>query len=180
MHDENNVLDVSTKDELFQFVMMRQIFLLFGQKLIDTSNADEVFDSINEKEIVLPTGKRVKVKLYKDEQKVYVSQIQNSLLTYITINIFEGVKRYCNKTNQHSKFTNQKWYLYFYIIRNSISHDMRVNFGRIAKKSLPVQYNTAILTFEDAGKPLEPIFFDTHIFWHLTLDLMNFIDEDLN
>lgn len=179
MLDENNVLDVSTKDELFQFVMMRQIFLLFGQKIINTSNADEVFDSINGKEITLPTGKHVKVKLYKDEQQVYISQIHNSLLTYITINIFEGVKRYCNKTNQHSKFTNKNWYLYFYIIRNSISHDMRINFGRIPKKSLPVQYKTAILTFEDAGKPLDSIFFDVHIFWHLTLDLMNFIKEDL-
>ena len=29
MLDENNVLNVSTKDELFQFVMMRQVFLLF-------------------------------------------------------------------------------------------------------------------------------------------------------
>jgi hypothetical protein len=56
---------------------------------------------------------------------------------------------------------------------------MRVNFGRISKKMLPVTYRTATLVSDDEGKSLNNNFFDSHIFWHLTMDIMMFIKDEL-
>lgn len=175
---DNKTLDVKTKDELFQFVTMRQMFLFLQFYLIEKLDKEKVYGNIDGMTLKIGDD-TIKLHYFEDEMDAYISSFQWAVLGHNTVNIFEGIRRYCNNTKQFSKFKNQPWYLYFKIVRHSFSHDCRWNFNEKDESEFPVKYDDCCLYYNWNKKPMTSDGFSIVTFWHLTKDVLNFIKNEL-
>jgi hypothetical protein len=92
------------------------------------------------------------------------------LLTYLHTLIrapFELLSDYCEDFDRESpgqalleKMKSEPWYGVAYIVRNAVSHNFRIEFGKLRDK-IPVSWHTTTITADMEGRPLTP-----EIFWH--------------
>ena len=107
------------------------------------------------------------------------------LLTYLHTLIrapFELLSDYCEDFDQAasgssllSQLKSQQWYAVAYIVRNAVSHNFRIEVGRMRSK-LPIRWRTVEITAQMDGQPMTAA-----IFWHrpgyeLFLEMRAFAD----
>lgn len=171
-------LDVQSASELKQFIVMRQMFVILQFYLIEKLNKDKVYENIDGMEIEL-YGSKIKLHYFRDEMDAYLSDFQWAVLSNYTVNIFEGIKRYCKMSGQWDKFQKEQYFTYFYVVRNSFSHDSRWNFGKIKYKNFPLKYKKHIIYFNEQKQPMASQGYSFESFWHLTNEILGFVDKKL-
>lgn len=92
------------------------------------------------------------------------------LLTYLHTLIrapFELLSDYCEDFDQVapgssllSQLKAQSWYAVSYIVRNAVSHNFRIELGKMRSK-LPIRWRTVEITAQMDGQPMTAA-----IFWH--------------
>lgn len=175
---ENKTLIVNNKDDLIQFITMRQMFTLLQYFLIHKLDMEKVYEVTDKMTVKIGTD-TVKLTFFPDEIEAYRSSFQWAVLSHFTTNIFEGVKRYCKKTNQYDKMKKQGWFLYFKTLRHSFSHDCRWAFRNVPKDKFPIKYHNSILHSDLDDKPISSEQYDIVTFWELTKDVRNFVSDKL-
>ena len=175
---ENKTLIVNDKNDLLQFITMRQVFTLLQFFLINKLDMEKVYDVTND--MVVDIGdEKVRLKLYSEEKEAYRSSFQWAVLSHFTTNIFEGVKRYCLKTNEYEKMKSQEWFMFFKTVRHSFSHDCRWAFRDVPLDKFPIKYKNSVLNIKLKDEPMSSEYFDVTTFWNLTKDVQKFIREKL-
>lgn len=175
---ENKTLIVNSKEDLLQFIMMRQTFLLLQYFLIHKLDMEKVYEVTDGMTLKIDND-TIKLKFYPDELDAYRSSFQWAVLSHFTVNIFEGVKRYCLKTNQYDKMKRQDWFLFFKIIRHSFSHDSRWAFRDIPQDKFPIKYYDSTLSYALNEEPMSSKEYNLSIFWKLTKNVYNFVKVEL-
>lgn len=86
--------------------------------------------------------------------KIALSELYDTVHRAALKELFEITKAYCEERGQLSLMQAQPWYEFWRIIRNSFSHDMRLNFNSYDKSVLPVFWSGVMLDLSLEGKPL--------------------------
>ena len=157
---------------------MRQMFVILQFYLIDKLDRDKVYENIDGMKIKM-FDQTVKLTFFSDEMEIYFSSLQWSALSHYTVNIFEGIKRYCKMSGQWDKFQKESYFTYFYIVRNSFSHDSRWNFGNIKSDKFPITYKKSKIFHNEEKQPMTSQVYGLESFWHLTNEIISFIDQKL-
>lgn len=76
-----------------------------------------------------------------DLLKLAVDQFRNSVLRNCMKEIFEQVKLFGAETNQEQIIRTAPWYQFLRVIRNCLSHDMKLKFRRYDMKKLPISWS---------------------------------------
>ncbi len=171
-------LDVKSPSQLKQFITMRQMFVILQFYLMDKLDREKVYENIDGMEIQM-YGQKVKLTFFDDEMEMYFSSLEWSALSHYTVNIFEAIKRYCKMTGQWDKFQQESYFTYFYVVRNSFSHDSRWNFGKIKSDQFPIAYKKSQIFYNEEKQPMTSQGFGLGSFWHITNEIISFIDEKL-
>ena len=82
------------------------------------------------------------------------------LLRNFTLDLYEAVQRYCDKTGQASKIRAQPWYQFARMIRNSLTHTQRWDFRKADLKVLPVSWRGKKINASMNGQILSFTFYD--------------------
>ncbi len=92
------------------------------------------------------------------------------LLTYLHTLIrapFELLSDYCEDFDKAapgrallSKMKSEPWYAVAYIVRNAVSHNFHIEFGKF-RDQLPIRWRTVVFAKEMEGQPMTAT-----IFWH--------------
>ncbi len=171
-------LNVKTTEDLIQYVVMRQVFVLMNFSIISRLDMKELIKQFNLKPVKL--GKiEAQLTLFEDEELSYISQFEWSVLSHYTVNIFESVKRYCKNSGQLDKMKNKSWYLYFSTVRHSFSHDSRWAFKAVKSEQFPINYKVWTLDKDLEEKPISSKHYSVESFWFLMNDVLDFIKNDL-
>ncbi len=174
-HDDKH-LDVQSASELKQFIVMRQMFVILQFYLMDKLDREKVYENINGMEIQF-YGQRVKLTFFDDEMDLYFGSLEWAALSHYTVNIFEGIKRYYKMSGQWDKFQKESYFTYFYVVRNSFSHDSRWNFGKIKSDKFPLSYEKSKIFYNEEKQPMTSQGFSLESFWNLTNEILSFVDQ---
>ena len=81
--------------------------------------------------------------VFEDEDllKIATSQFRNAALRNCLRELFEQVKLFGIETNQIQIIKAAPWYQFLRMVRNCLSHDMKLRFGRWDLKQLPVSWS---------------------------------------
>lgn len=175
---ENKTLIVNSKNDLLQFIEMRRVFTLLQLFLIRKLDMEKVYEVTDNMTVTINTD-TVRLKLYPDEVEAYRSSFQWAVLSHFTVNIFEGVKRYCQKTHQLDKMKKQEWFLYFKTLRHSFSHDNRWAFRDIPHDKFPITYHNITLDHSLNDEPMSSSHYNVYVFWDLTKGVSKFVRDEL-
>jgi hypothetical protein len=94
---------------------------------------------------------------------------------------FEFMVEYTNRTSQTEKLKEQNWYNFAKILRNALSHNMRIEFKyKSYEKLLPVSFNGKIIDKNMAGSELTFDLFGLDDYTKLFLVIYEFAEKDLN
>ena len=102
---------------------------------------DEVFSLLNEH----PETQRIRYidYVFEDDDllKFATGQFRNAVLRNCLKELFEQVKLFGSETNQMRIIEAAPWYQFLRIVRNCLSHDMKLRFGRWDLKQLPISWS---------------------------------------
>ena len=76
-----------------------------------------------------------------DLLKLATGQFRNAVLRNCMKELFEQVKLYSRETNQMQVIESAPWYQFLRIIRNCLSHDMKLQFRPYDLKQLPTSWS---------------------------------------
>ena len=106
---------------------------------------DQVFSSLQE----YPEIQAIRYIDYVFENddllKLATGQFRKAILRNCMKEIFEQVKLYGRETNQMQLVEAAPWYRFLRIIRNCLSHDMKLHFRSYDLKQLPVSWSGLII-----------------------------------
>ncbi|RBP72700.1 hypothetical protein DET47_1325 [Shewanella putrefaciens] len=106
--------------------------------------------------------------------------LKSSFRNLITVS-WELVWKYCRATQQDAKLTNQPWYQFFRIIRNSLSHDFTFNVPKDKSgEFISATWRDCTITGVDHGKLIPLSFLGWDGLWELYLDFHAFVENDLS
>lgn len=117
----------------------------------------EIHDLLKKEKIEFKSGIEIKGAQYskylskESSREVALDSLRKCLLRATIRESYEVIRDYCSHTNQYSEFESQPWQLYSRILRNSTSHDFRLDFDRISKRHFPVIWNSKTITLDMAG-----------------------------
>jgi hypothetical protein len=81
-------------------------------------------------------------------------QFRGSVMRNCLKETFELVKLYGEETNQSTVVAQADWYQFLRIVRNCLSHDMRLQFRKNDLKRLPVMWSDITIDSSMQGEPL--------------------------
>lgn len=107
-------------------------------------------------EIKHPWDDEYTYRLLKDPKvaKIAWPQLYDCVHRAALKELFEVTKLYCEATDQSDLLVTQSWYQFWRILRNSLSHDFRLQFREYDKKQLPIRWGTVKLDASMEGKDL--------------------------
>ena len=76
-----------------------------------------------------------------DLLKFATEEFRNAVLRNCMKELFEQVKLYGNETNQMHLIEGAPWYRFLRIVRNCLSHDMKLQFRSYDLKQLPITWS---------------------------------------
>ena len=91
-----------------------------------------------------------------DLLKLATGQFRNAVLRNCMKELFEQVKLYGRETNQRQVIEAAPWYQFLRIVRNCLSHDMKLRFRRYDLKQLPISWSglTIDASMQDKELPM--------------------------
>ena len=131
--------------------------------------------------------------LYQFEYKQLIEQLTEGPLRNIMIQEFlkshvrtllkEGfqiIQTYCKDTSQDSKMKAEPWYDFARIIRNSLTHNYRLDFNKHDKMLLPLTWKNRTIDSTMDGSFLKMEFFFAGEAWEMFKEFQNFTFDKLN
>ena len=81
--------------------------------------------------------------VFDDENllKLATQQLRNAVLRNCMKELFEQVKQFGCETNQMQIITAAPWYQFLRVVRNCLSHDMKLRFRPYDLKQLPISWS---------------------------------------
>ena len=106
---------------------------------------DQVFSSLQEHPEIQAIRYIDYIFERNDLLKLATGQFRNAILRNCMKEIFEQVKLYGRETNQMQVVKAAPWFQFLRIVRNCLSHDMKLHFGSYDLKQLPVSWSGLII-----------------------------------
>jgi len=113
------------------------------------------------------------------DRAIAVQEFLTSHIRAVIKESFELIKKYCDSTNQDSKFKAEPWYHFARMIRNCLSHNYRFEFNKYDKTLLPVIWRSRTIDASMNGRYLELKFFGYTETWELFMEYQKFADNKL-
>ena len=133
-------------------------------------------DGIQNLQITL-TGKDLVNELQENGHEI-LSFFKGRVYSSLIRESFELVKQYCIDTDQVQEFKRIKWYHFIRIIRNCLSHTIKLEArGMDLENDFPVTWRHLSIDKEMIGKALEDDFLADVDIWWVFDDLRNFVIE---
>lgn len=180
--DIKNIEDLKAHIITLRYTLLYNEFAqrYFYNSLLKNGKTEEF---LSQELFILPEGK-ITFKNYvesleKKSLNVLNEVIKNASRT-IARNYFKEcyriVESYCYESKQENLLKNQRWYEFYRIITNSLSHDFKLKFNKKDKKVLPLNYGSFILDNTLEGKRLD---IELNILLEINLELIEFVMNDL-
>ena len=117
--------------------------------------------------------------VFKDDDllKLATGELRNAVLRNCLKELFELVKLYGKETNQTQVIEAAPWYQFLRTVRNSLSHDMKLRFGRHDLKRLPISWSGLTINASMQDSELAMLGFLSR---QKTLELIDAIIEYVN
>jgi hypothetical protein len=108
------------------------------------------------------------------DRAIASKEFMNMLLRILIKESFELLKNHCAETGQAPLLHGQPWYEFARMIRNSLSHNFRLQFGKHDRSLLPVTWRGRTIELAMDGAHLELSFFGYVQAWELFADFRDF------
>ncbi len=108
------------------------------------------------------------------DRAIAMKEFVNMLLRIPIKESFELLKNHCAETGQAPLLQNQPWYEFARVIRNSLSHNFRLQFRKHDRSLLPVTWRGRTIELAMDGAHLELSFFGYVQAWELFADFRDF------
>lgn len=112
-------------------------------------------------------------------RRTMLSQYASLLSRAVIKESFEGIKSYCKGTDKVPKFEAQDWYHFARIVRNSVSHNGRIELTRADHGRLPIRWRDKTIDAGSDGQPVEAVLGNHPEIVELVAEMSMFAMDDL-